>query len=226
MLRGPGGVVGSLVIAEQGLVAGGLRLRVLPRRPQPQAPLVIERLQLDAELGDGRKLRAQLLMSGHGAPLRLVRVHTPARLAQDGSQLRLGPGQPAPALGKQGETFTIDPDAAGALDQYIVHAFQADGFVFQNLRHQIGGFVYIAATDDQQYPLLRTLDQAAGGFEDRRAGSFGAHESAGDVESVFGKKIVEVVARDAAGDVGKFLADEIGVIVGDLLESGVQLAGA
>ena len=38
------------------------------------------------------------------------------------------------------------------------------------------------------------------------------------MEAVFGKQVVQVVAGDAAGDVGELLADEIGVGVGDLLQ--------
>jgi len=46
------------------------------------------------------------------------------------------------------------------------------------------------------------------------------------VEAVLGKKIVEVVAGDAARNVGKALADEIAVSGGDLLECGGDLSGS
>ena len=49
------------------------------------------------------------------------------------------------------------------------------------------------------------------GFEDGDAGAFAADECAGNVESVFRKELVEVVAGDAAGDIGEALADEVAV---------------
>src|SRR5262249_4814379 len=67
------------------------------------------------------------------------------------------------------------------------------------------------------------FDQAAGGFEDGCAGSFGADECAGDVEVVFGKKIVQVVSGDAARDVGELLADFSGVNFSYLFPSSIYL---
>ena len=76
----------------------------------------------------------------------------------------------------------------------------------------IGALINVGIGDDEQHALRRTFDQAACGFENRGAGSFGADQGAGDVESVFGEQVVQVVAGDAAGNVGEFLADEIGVV--------------
>src|SRR5215469_6993478 len=127
------------------------------------------------------------------------------------------------ALWKHGEPFGIDTDAAGRLDQYIVDAFQADGLVLQNLGYQIGGFVHIAATNDQQYPLLRTFDQAAGGFQRGDTGSFRAHERAGNMEAVFGKEKRQVVAGNSAGNVRILLADEARVLAANRFQSRVNL---
>ena len=52
------------------------------------------------------------------------------------------------------------------------------------------------------------FDEAQRGSEDDGAGAFAADEGAGDVEAVFGEKLVEVEAGDAAGDAGKLFADE------------------
>ena len=90
----------------------------------------------------------------------------------------------------------------------------------------VGALINVGIGDDQQNALRWALDQAAGGFEDCGAGAFGADQGAGDVESVFGEQVVEVVAGDAAGDVGEFLADQVGVLGGDLLQGGVDLGGA
>jgi hypothetical protein len=87
----------------------------------------------------------------------------------------------------------------------------------------VGALKNVGIREDEKDALGRTLDEAAGCFEDGGAGAFGADEGAGDVETVFGEKVVEVVSGDAAGDVGKFLADEIVVVSGDLLEGIVDL---
>ena len=106
---------------------------------------------------------------------------------------------------------------AVVVDEKIVEAFEADGLVRQDFRDVVGALINVGIGDDEQHALGRTFDQAAGGFEDGGAGSFGADQSAGDVESVFGQQVIQVVAGDAAGDVGELLADEVGVLVGDLL---------
>ena len=98
--------------------------------------------------------------------------------------------------------------------------------MLHDLGDVIGALIDVGIGDDEQDALRRTFDQAAGGFENRGAGSFGADQGAGDVEAVFGEQVVEVVAGDAAGDVGKFLADQIAVLIGDLLEGGVDLIAA
>ena len=90
----------------------------------------------------------------------------------------------------------------------------------------IGGEEDIGVADDEKHALGRALDQAASGFEDGDAGAFGADESARYVETVFRKQVVQVVAGDAARDVGITLADELAVGVGEILEGGVDFAAA
>ncbi len=80
----------------------------------------------------------------------------------------------------------------------------------------VGALKNVGIGYDQENALRRAFDQAAGGFEDCGAGSFGTDQGAGDVEAVFGEEVVEVVAGDAAGDWGEFLADLIAVGFGDL----------
>ena len=78
----------------------------------------------------------------------------------------------------------------------------------------IGALKNIGIRDDREHALGWAFDQAASGFERGDTGSFGADQGAGDVESVFGEQVVEVVAGDAAGDLGELLADESGVFIG------------
>ena len=115
-------------------------------------------------------------------------------------------------------------------DEKVVEAFEADGFVAHDFGNMIGALINVGIGDDQQHAFGRTLDQAAGGFENGDAGAFGADESAGNVESILGQEVVQVVAGDAARDVGKALADEIAVGGGNAIAAwcrfrrGVRLA--
>ena len=81
----------------------------------------------------------------------------------------------------------------------------------------VGALINVGIGDDEQHALGRTLDEAAGGFENCGAGAFGADQRAGDVETIFRQQVIQVVAGDAARDVGEVLADEVGVLIGDLL---------
>ncbi len=62
--------------------------------------------------------------------------------------------------------------------------------------------------------------------DDAGAGAFGTDEGAGDVEAVFREQLVEVVAGDAAGDAGVFLADEGGVAVAEAFQACVDFSDA
>src|ERR1035437_2017637 len=46
------------------------------------------------------------------------------------------------------------------------------------------------------------------------------------MKAIFGQKVIQVVARDAARDVGKSLADEIGVLCRNVFQSVVDLSAA
>ena len=90
----------------------------------------------------------------------------------------------------------------------------------------VGTLIDVRISDDDENTLRWALDQTARGFESCRASAFRADERAGDVEAVFREKVVEVVAGDAAWDVWEFLADQVGVLIGDLLEGGAELSDA
>ena len=90
-------------------------------------------------------------------------------------------------------------------------------------RDVIGGDEDIGEADADEGAELGALDEVERGAEDDGAGAFAADEGAGYVEVVFGEELVEVEAGDAAGDVGELGADQVGVLVADALELGVDL---
>ena len=83
----------------------------------------------------------------------------------------------------------------------------------------IGALINIGIGNDQQHALRRALDQTAGRFENRDAGAFGADEGARYVKAVLRQKIVEVVAGNAAGNLGEALADQIAVRPSERLQT-------
>ena len=132
--------------------------------------------------------------------------------------------QPSPAFGQKREAFGVDPFHSRVADQKIVEAFEPDGLVRHDLGHVIGTLINVGIGDDEQHAFRRAFDQAAGRFENRDAGAFGADKGAGHVESVLGQEKIQVVAGDAARNFGKTLADEIAVGSGDTLQSRVDFS--
>ena len=114
------------------------------------------------------------------------------------------------------------PFRSRVADEKIVEAFEPDWLVLHDFRHMVGALINIGIGDHQQHAFGRTFDQAARRFENSDAGAFGANERARNVEAILRQKIVQVVAGDAARDVGKALADEIAVGGGDGLQFGVD----
>ena len=94
------------------------------------------------------------------------------------------------------------PLAARVFDEEVVDAFESDGLVRHDVGHVVGALVDVGIGDDQQHALGRTLDQAAGSFEHGDAGPFRSDQRAGYVEAVLRKQVVQVIAGDAARDVG------------------------
>src|SRR5690625_27384 len=90
----------------------------------------------------------------------------------------------------------------------------------------VAGGVDIGVAEDDEGALGGAVDQADGRLEDRDAGPLGPGEGAGDVKAIFGEELVEVVAGDAARDIGEALADQVGVAVADRPEPRIDLAAA
>ena len=121
--------------------------------------------------------------------------------------------QPSATGRKQCKAFGIDAFLARARDENVVETFEADGFVLKDFGDAIGALVNVGISDDEQDAGRRTFDQTESRFKNGGASSFGADQGAGDVESVFGEKLIQVVAGDAAGDLRKALADLIAILV-------------
>ena len=73
----------------------------------------------------------------------------------------------------------------------------------ENRRHVIGRGKRVRIAEPDQRAMLRALDQAQLRLEHDRAGAFGAHQRARDVEAVLGQQLVEVVAGDPPRNLGK-----------------------
>ena len=102
-------------------------------------------------------------------------------------------------------------------DENIVKAFEADGLVRQDCWNGVGALMNIRIADYEQHAFGRAFNQAASGFENRDAGAFGSNQGASDLETVFREKVIQVVAGDAARNLGKALANQIAVLRGDFL---------
>jgi hypothetical protein len=116
--------------------------------------------------------------------------------------------------------------AAEGFEEIAVDAFEADGFVLEDLGDVVGGEEDVGKANADEGAALGAFDELEGGAEDDGAGAFAADEGAGEVEVVFGEELVEVEAGDAAWDAREFCADLIGVGVSDALEGGVDFADA
>ena len=130
----------------------------------------------------------------------------------------------AAALGNEIETGLIF--LAQVVDHGGFKAFEADGAELKNFGDMVGGLEGVRVTEAEQRAVLRTVDQVELGFENRYAGALGADERARDVESVFRQQLIEVVAGDAARNVGEFRADLRGVLVADVAQGGVDFGAA
>ena len=124
--------------------------------------------------------------------------------------------QPSSAFGQERQAFGVDSLQARIADEKIVDAFEANGLVRHDFGDVIGALKNIWIGDDQQHALGRAFDQTASRFEHCDAGAFRSDQRPRNVESVLGKKKIQVVAGDAARNFGKALADKIAIVVGEV----------
>src|SRR5882762_5561564 len=100
--------------------------------------------------------------------------------------------QPSTALGQKREAFSVYAFAAARVDHAVVNTFEANGVLLHDPRDVVGAEIDIGPSDDDERTRRRTLDQAASGFENRHASTFGTDESARYVQAAFGEQVVEV----------------------------------
>jgi hypothetical protein len=132
----------------------------------------------------------------------------------------------AVAAGEELEVFDGFLFAAEGFEEIAVDAFEADGFVLEDLGDVVGGEEDVGEANADEGAARGAFDELEGGAEDDGAGAFAADEGSGEVEVVLGEELVEVEAGDATGDAGEFCADLVGVGVADVFEGGVDFAGA
>ena len=81
-----------------------------------------------------------------------------------------------------------------------------------------------AVAERDKRAVLRAVDQPQLGFEHDHAGAFGADQRARHVKSVFRQQFIEVVAGDAPGNSRIPRADQVGVLVANGAQLGINLA--
>ncbi len=124
------------------------------------------------------------------------------------------------------ETFKRQAFAAHEIDKRGIEALKADGFVFEGERDDVGGEKGIVETEHGEDAEGRAGGEIERGRDDIDAGALRTHQSAGNIEVVFGQQLVEVVAGDTTRDAGKFFADQFGVAVANAREAGIDLSYA
>ena len=111
--------------------------------------------------------------------------------------------QKAAAFGQQQNIVDGQVLAQHVVDQQAIEAFEANRLVLEDCRHVVGGDEGVGKSQDDQAAMLGAMFQRAAGLENRDAGAFRAHQRAGYVKSVFRQQLIEVVARNPAGNSGK-----------------------
>ena len=132
--------------------------------------------------------------------------------------------QPAAAFGQQRQPFRIDASTPRVFDQQVVNALEADRLVGHDIGDVIGALVDVGIGDQQQDSRRRAFHQAARGLQHRDAGAFGPDQRAGHVEAIFGQQEVEVVARNPAGNIGIALANQVGILIPEFFQAGIDFS--
>src|SRR5437667_8135752 len=99
------------------------------------------------------------------------------------------------------------------IDQHIVDSFEADWFVFANLRDVIACVVNVGITQHQQRARWWVYNQLQRRFENESAGAFRSHQRTGDIESVFGKQIVEIATGNPTWNFRVTLPNEFPILI-------------
>ena len=84
-----------------------------------------------------------------------------------------------------------------------------------DFRNVIGALIYVWIGNHQEHSFRRAFDQAARGFERGDASALRADQGSRHVKAVFRQQLIQVVAGDAARNVGIFFADGIAILFGE-----------
>src|SRR6185312_14637233 len=103
------------------------------------------------------------------------------------------------------------------LDKQRVNSLAGDWLEFHDFRDMIAGLVNVRIAEHDKRPAGWTPDEFHRRFKREGAGRFRSDKSARDVETVFGKQIRQVVAGDAARNVGITPANLIAMVIGQIL---------
>src|SRR5260370_32029380 len=88
----------------------------------------------------------------------------------------------------------------------------------------ITGGVYVRIAKHQERARGRAVHQANGCLQDGDTGTFRANQGPRHLEPVFRQELIEVVAGDAARNVGKALPDQTAISIAQGLKASVDLA--
>src|SRR5688500_6011780 len=88
----------------------------------------------------------------------------------------------------------------------------------------IGGCGRVWITEADERAMLRALDQPQHDAQHDRERPFGSDQRACDMESIFRKQLVEVVARYAARNLREAAADARGIAIADRSQRRVNLS--
>jgi hypothetical protein len=132
--------------------------------------------------------------------------------------------QPAAALGQGFDAAFVQVLGAHVIDEALVHAFEAERPIRAHERNGVAGGEDIGEADHDEHALGRAVHEPQPGFQHRDASAFAADQCAGDVESLFGQELVEIVAGDTARDLRIAGADQIGVAMAQFVELAIDLA--
>src|SRR6185436_12854436 len=108
--------------------------------------------------------------------------------------------------------------------EQVVEALEPDRAEVADARYVIGGVVDARISEDEESARGRAVDEARRRLEHEHARRLRSDERTGDVKTVLGQQLVEVVAGDAARDFRKARANQIGVLIANLSQSRVDLA--
>jgi hypothetical protein len=196
---------------------GVRRTRHARRRRQPRLAHLPDHLHL---LGVGEDLRgrrrARPPLEVRDAParrlLRLLR-RLPTELDEE---VRLPPRVEV-------EVPRVDALLLHVLHERVVHALEADGAVLADPRDVVPGPVHVLVAENGEHARRRAVNELELRLEHEHAGTLGAHERARHLETSLGQELVEVVTRDATGDVRVPAPDLRGVPIPELAEVPVDL---